>query len=101
MDKRTKKIIKKKCLNRWLKPAKKCTDIVDFVIIENLKCLKFSFVCKTDDFLQLLKNNGEHIPKYLLHYTTISNKRNRQTIFNDIVTNKTKLVHNREIKGLN
>ena len=94
-NKRTAKIIKKKGLNRWLKPAKKGIDFVDFVIIENPKCLSLSFICKTDDFLQLLKNNGENIPKYLIHlihYTTISNKRNRQTIFNDIVTDKNQIV---------
>ena len=31
---------------------------------------------------------GEDIPEELIHYVTIRNKRNRQTIANNLVTNK-------------
>ena len=84
-NKRTAKIIKKKSLSQWIKPASN-KDIVDFVIIEYPKCLNFSFLCKTKDYIEIVKR-GENIPEELIHYVTIHNKRDRQTIANKLVTN--------------
>ena len=86
-NKRTAKIIKKKNLSWWVKPAKKDSDIIDFVIIEYLKCLNYSILFKIEDYIEVV-NRGEYIPGELIHYVTFHNKRDRQTIANNLITNK-------------
>ena len=75
-NKRTEKIIKKKCLIQWIRPASN-KDIVDFVIMEYPKCLRHSVLLKTKDYIDTVKR-GENIPEELIHYVTILNKRDRQ-----------------------
>ena len=41
-NKRAKKILKKKELEKWLKPVTSDNELVDFIILENPKCLTFS-----------------------------------------------------------
>ena len=72
-NKRTeKKNIKKKELTEWLKPASD-SDPVDFIILEYPKCLNFSVLFKSKDYLELIKK-GENIPEELTHYCTTRNK---------------------------
>ena len=73
-------------MTEWLKPASD-SDPVDFIILEYPKCLNFSVLFKSKDYLELIKR-GENIPEELTHYCTTRNKRNRQTIENQLVTNK-------------
>ena len=84
--KRLEKILKKKGIRGLLKPARD-SDPVDFIILEYPKCLKFSALFKTKDYLELIKR-GENIPEELTHYCTLHNKRIRQTIENQLVTYK-------------
>ena len=51
-NKRTAKIIKKKNLGQWVKPASG-SDPVDFVIIEYPKCLKHSVLYTTQNLLRI------------------------------------------------
>ena len=95
--KRLEKVLKKKGIKGWLKPAS-YSDPVDFVIIEYSKCLNYIFLCKTEDYIEMVKR-GENIPEELIHYVTIRNKRNRQTIANNLVTNKTVSVMYKNFPG--
>ena len=71
--KRLEKVLKKKGIKAWLKPASD-SDPVDFVMIEYAKCLRHSMLYKTKDYLELVKR-GEYIPEEeLIHYLTIHNK---------------------------
>ena len=54
--------------------------------MEYPKCLNFSFLCKTKDYIEIVKR-GETYPKELIHYVTIRNKRDRQATANKFATN--------------
>ena len=84
-NKRLEKVLKKKRLTKWLKPASD-SDPVDFVIMEYPTCLNFSFLCKTKDYIEMVKR-GENIPEELIHYVTIRNKRDRQATAKKLATN--------------
>ena len=78
--KRLEKVLKKRGLTKWLKPASD-SDPVDFVIMEYPKCIRHSFLCKTKDYIEMVKR-GENIPEELIHYVTIRNKRDREATAN-------------------
>ena len=86
-NKRLEKVLKKKGIKAWLKPASD-SDPGVFVMIEYPKCLRHSMLYKTKYNLELVKR-GEYIPEEeLIHYLTIRNKRDRQTMVNKLITNK-------------
>ena len=95
--KRTAKIIKKKNLSRWIKPASK-EDNVDFIIMEYPKCLNHSVLLKTKDYMEILKR-GEVPPMELTHYVTIHNKRDKHAIANSLVTNNSCLFCTKNSQG--
>ena len=78
-NKRLKKIIRKKGLERWLKPVTNDNDPVDFILLEYPKCLTFSIIVKPKEYKEAVER-GENIPKELTHYLTIHNKKDRKTI---------------------
>ena len=78
-NKRIKNIIRKKGLERWLKPVTNDNDPIDFILLENPKCLTFSFIVEPKEYKEAVER-GENIPKELTHYLTIHNKRDRKTI---------------------
>ena len=73
-------------MERWLKPAND-NDPVDFVILEYPKCLTFSVLFKTKEYIVAVKS-GESIPEKRTHYCTIHNKRDRKTIETKFVNNR-------------
>ena len=83
-NKRTIKIIKKKGLQKWLKPVTSDNYPVDFILLENPKCETFSVLIKPREYREAVER-GENIPKELTHYLTIHDKRDRKTIETKLV----------------
>ena len=69
MDKRIRKILKSKCLHKRLKPVTSDKESVDFILVENPKCLRLSAMYQMQDFYELVNNDS--IPWYHIYRVTI------------------------------
>ena len=70
-NKRIKKFLKREDWKKWLKPVTSDNDPVDFIILENPKCLTFSVLFETKEYTEAVER-GENIPERaysLLHYS--------------------------------
>ena len=74
--KQTAKIIKKKELKNWLKPADN-SEKSHFVIVENPKYIIVSLMLKTEDF-NISIERGESYPVELIHFAALNNKRDEK-----------------------
>ena len=73
-NKQLEKILKKKGIRGFLKPASD-NDPVDFVMIEYPKCLRHSMLFRAKDYIELVKR-GEYIPEEeLIHCLIVRNKK--------------------------
>ena len=87
-NKRLEKILKKRGMSQWVKPASD-NDPVDFETIEYSKCLRMSILFRAKDYIELVKRGEYYIPEEeLIHYLTVRNKRDLQNIVNKLITNK-------------
>ena len=82
---RLEKILKKKGIKGWLKPVDSLENC-HFVLVENKRCVKNSFILKTEDYKILLLERGETYSPEIVHFLVNSNKRNVLNVNNSILT---------------